>query len=122
MLFHTLPFLLFMLVVVPGFYILRKSPLRIPWLLAASYIFYGWWNPYYLLLIVYSTALDYLLVALMDHSGARGGQGETWGGGEGGKGRRGDKGKGRDRVLALALWISLAMFALLVCAVAFGPP
>ncbi|HVY70178.1 MAG TPA: MBOAT family O-acyltransferase, partial [Verrucomicrobiae bacterium] len=29
--------------------------------------FYGWWNPYYLLLVVYSTALDYFLVALMDH-------------------------------------------------------
>jgi len=33
----------------------------IPWLLAASYFFYAWWNPYYLLLVIYSTALDYLL-------------------------------------------------------------
>src|SRR5215475_9839853 len=67
MLFHTLPFLLFMLVVLPVFFALRKTPLWIPWLLAASYFFYGWWNPYYLLLIAYSTTLDYLLVTLMDH-------------------------------------------------------
>ncbi len=68
MLFHTLPFLIFMLVVLPVFHLLRKTPFWIPWLLSASYLFYGWWNPYYLILIVYSTALDYLLVALMDHS------------------------------------------------------
>src|SRR5215831_10363242 len=67
MLFHTLPFLIFMLVVLPVFFALRKTPCWIPWLLAASYFFYGWWNPYYLLLIAYSTTLDYLLVTLMDH-------------------------------------------------------
>ena len=66
MLFHTWPFLLFMLVVLPVFYALRKTPLWTAWLLAASYFFYGWWNPYYLLLIAYSTTLDYLLVTLMD--------------------------------------------------------
>ena len=67
MLFHTWPFLLFMLVVLPGFYLLRRTVLWIPWLLAASYFFYAWWNPYYLLLVVYSTLLDYLLVTFMDH-------------------------------------------------------
>src|SRR5881398_839571 len=67
MLFHTWPFLIFMLVVLPVFFALRRTRLWIPWLMAASYFFYGWWNPYYLILVVYSTALDYLLVALMDH-------------------------------------------------------
>jgi len=67
MLFHTWPFLVFMLVVLPVFFALRKTQLWIPWLMVASYFFYGWWNPYYLLLVVYSTALDYFLVALMDH-------------------------------------------------------
>lgn len=66
MLFHTWPFLVFMLVVLPVYFTLRKTPLWIPWLLAASYFFYAWWNPYYLLLVIYSTALDYLLVTLMD--------------------------------------------------------
>src|SRR6478672_10524743 len=67
MLFHTWPFLLFLLVVVPGFLLLRRTRLWIPWLLLASYVFYGWWNPWYLLLVGYSTALDFTLVALMDH-------------------------------------------------------
>src|SRR5512146_1247029 len=67
MLFHTWPFLIFMLVVLPVLFALRGTRLWIPWLMAASYFFYGWWNPYYLLLVVYSTALDYLLVTLMDH-------------------------------------------------------
>jgi D-alanyl-lipoteichoic acid acyltransferase DltB (MBOAT superfamily) len=67
MLFHTLPFLVFMLVVLPVFFALRRTRFWIPWLLVASYFFYGWWNPYYLLLVFYSTTLDYLLVTLMDH-------------------------------------------------------
>lgn len=67
MLFHTWPFLVFMLVVLPVFYGIRGTRAWVPWLLAASYFFYAWWNPYYLLLVVYSTALDYLLVTLMDH-------------------------------------------------------
>ena len=67
MLFHTWPFLVFMLIVLPVFFALRKTRLWIPWLMVASYFFYGWWNPYYLLLVVYSTTLDYFLVALMDH-------------------------------------------------------
>src|SRR5208283_1095483 len=37
------------------------------WLAIASYFFYGWWNPYYLLLVAYSTVLDFCLVVLMDH-------------------------------------------------------
>ena len=60
MLFHTLPFLVFMLIVLPVFFALRRTPLWIPWLLAASYFFYGWWNPYYLLLVLYSTTLEFL--------------------------------------------------------------
>ena len=67
MLFHTWPFLIFLLVVLPVFFALRNTRLWIPWLLAASYFFYGWWNPYYLFLVLYSTTLDFFLVALMDH-------------------------------------------------------
>src|SRR5689334_20334126 len=72
MLFHTWPFLVFMLVVLPVFFALRRTKLWIPWLMGASYFFYGWWNPWYLILVVYSTALDYLLVTLMDDSRGRG--------------------------------------------------
>src|SRR6266404_2225499 len=67
MLFHTWPFFLFLLIVLPGFFALRKTRLWLPWLTVASYFFYGWWNPYYLFLVVYSTVLDFCLVAMMDH-------------------------------------------------------
>jgi D-alanyl-lipoteichoic acid acyltransferase DltB (MBOAT superfamily) len=67
MLFHTWPFFAFLLVVLPVFFALRRTRLWLPWLTLASYFFYGWWNPYYLLLVVYSTLLDFGLVALMDH-------------------------------------------------------
>ena len=73
MLFHTWPFLVFLLIVLPVFFALRKSRLWLPWLTVASYFFYGWWNPYYLFLVFYSTVLDFCLVALMDHC-PRGGQ------------------------------------------------
>ena len=67
MLFHTWPFAIFLAIVLPVFFALRKTRLWLPWLTVASYFFYGWWNPYYLLLVVYSTLLDYALVAFMDH-------------------------------------------------------
>src|SRR6266496_4795905 len=67
MLFHTWTFLIFMVVVLPVLFALRRTRFWIPWLLIASYSFYGWWNPYYLILVFYSTLLDFILVALMDH-------------------------------------------------------
>ena len=73
MLFHTWPFAIFLFIVLPVFFALRKTRLWLPWLTAASYFFYGWWNPYYLFLVLYSTVLDFSLVALMDHC-PRGGQ------------------------------------------------
>src|SRR5437867_5112397 len=68
MLFHTWPFLLFLLIVLPVFFALRKTRLWLTWLTVASYFFYDWWNPYYLFLVLYSTVVDFCLVALMDHS------------------------------------------------------
>ncbi len=67
MLFHTWPFAIFLLIVLPVFFGLRKTRLWLPWLTVASYFFYGWWNPYYLFLVLYATVLDFCLVALMDH-------------------------------------------------------
>src|SRR4051794_22375273 len=67
MLFHTWTFALFLAVVLPLLFALGRTRFWIPWLLIASYTFYGWWNPYYLILVFYSTLLDFILVALMDH-------------------------------------------------------
>ncbi|HBF03316.1 MAG TPA: membrane-bound O-acyltransferase family protein [Verrucomicrobiales bacterium] len=66
MLFHTWTFLFFFLVILAGHAVLGRSRLGIPWLLMASYVFYGWWHPAYLGLIFYSTLLDYWVVHWMD--------------------------------------------------------
>ena len=60
MLFHTWSFVVFFIVVYVVYLSLKKTQLWIYWLLVNSYFFYGWWNLLYLLLIVYSTLLDYV--------------------------------------------------------------
>jgi len=65
MLFHTWTFVLFFLVFYPVYLLVKGTRLKLPWLLAASYVFYGWWNPLYLLLILWATAVDYLAVVGM---------------------------------------------------------
>ncbi len=45
--------------------LIKGTRFRLPWLLAASYVFYGWWNPVYLLLILWATTVDYLAVRAM---------------------------------------------------------
>jgi len=78
MLFHSWPFLVFMLAVVPLFYALRKTRLWLPWLIASSCFFYGWWNPYYLVLVLYATCLNYFAVVLMDHCPPAGQPANIW--------------------------------------------
>ena len=68
MLFHSWLFAPFLLIVIFVYFSLSNTRLWMAWLLVASYVFYAAWNPYYLLLIVYSTALDYFAVILMDRS------------------------------------------------------
>lgn len=45
---------------------LHKTKLWCGWLLVCSYVFYGWWHPYYVLLILWSTCIDFFAVAAMD--------------------------------------------------------
>jgi len=73
-LFHNWVFFAFFAVVYPVFLLIRHTRWRVPWLLAASYVFYGWWNPYYLFLILYATMIDYLAVLGM----ARWGRKKRW--------------------------------------------
>jgi D-alanyl-lipoteichoic acid acyltransferase DltB (MBOAT superfamily) len=62
MLFNTQPFAIFFVAVFCGAWLLRRSDRpRILFLLAASYVFYGWWSWKFLGLIVFSTALDYVV-------------------------------------------------------------
>ncbi|HEX6885259.1 MAG TPA: MBOAT family protein [Planctomycetota bacterium] len=58
MLFNSLHFLAFFPVAV-GIYFLLAHRWRWAWLLAASYYFYMWWRPSYLVLLVAITVVDY---------------------------------------------------------------
>lgn len=74
MLFHTWAFLVFFAIVYPIYLVVKRTRLRLPCLLAASYLFYASFNPLYLVLIAYSTVVDYLIVARM----AAGSQKKAW--------------------------------------------
>lgn len=113
MLFHTWPFLVFMLVALPAFFALRKTRLWLPWLIVSSYFFYGWWNPYYLVLVFYSTSLNYFLVALMDHCQPAGPRADIWG--------RLMRLRFNDRVLRAA-FVGASLAAVAALAAAFGGP
>ena len=70
MLFHAPEFWIFLPVVLLAFYCmpLRAGKLL---LLAASYFFYMWWNPYFSILILSSTAVDYWVGLGMAGAGVR---------------------------------------------------
>jgi alginate O-acetyltransferase complex protein AlgI len=60
MLFHTFEFFVFMIVVVAFTFVLPRV-VTLPFLLAASYFFYGWSGPFFLLLLIASSVTDYTL-------------------------------------------------------------
>jgi D-alanyl-lipoteichoic acid acyltransferase DltB (MBOAT superfamily) len=69
MLFHTWVFFAFFLIVYPVYLLVRgNNQLMNLWLMIASYTFYGWWNRWYLLLLFGTSAIDYLMVLLMERS------------------------------------------------------
>lgn len=63
MLFNSLDFAVFLpLVFLLYWFVFHRSVrLRNAFLIAASYFFYGWWDWRFLFLIVFSTAVDYLV-------------------------------------------------------------
>ncbi|MCP3930005.1 MAG: MBOAT family protein [Bacteroidetes bacterium] len=60
MLFNSLIFLAFLLIVLPFAYYLPAKPKKI-FLLSASYFFYGFWDWRFCFLILFSTILDFLI-------------------------------------------------------------
>lgn len=71
MLFHTWTFVIFFIIFYLVYLPIRRTRLKLPWLVAASYVFYGWWNPLYLLLIAWATSIDYFSVTRMARGGRR---------------------------------------------------
>ncbi|GBE30300.1 peptidoglycan O-acetyltransferase [bacterium BMS3Bbin04] len=65
MLFQSLDFLVLLLAVFGAIILLRTHLLQLVMLLVASYVFYMWWNPIYILLIVGSTLVDYIAGRMM---------------------------------------------------------
>jgi len=65
MLFHTWTFAFFFLVFYSVYVAVKGTRLRLPWLLVASYVFYACWNPLYLILVLWSTSVDFLAVVGM---------------------------------------------------------
>ena len=65
-------FLVFFAIVYPGYLLLKGTRWRLPWLLVASYVFYGWWEWRYIPLLLFSTVVDYWIGrALAGSSDAR---------------------------------------------------
>ncbi len=65
MLFNSLTFVVFFVVVVSAYWSMRSWPARKNLLVAASYIFYGAWNPPFALLLFGTTAMDFYLGRIM---------------------------------------------------------
>ena len=66
MMFQNWIFLPFFLIAYAVYLAVKRTRLKNLWILIASYVFYGWWNPLFLLLIGYATVFDYIMVALME--------------------------------------------------------
>ena len=60
MTFNSLNFLVFVGIFYPTYFLL-KGQAKIVFMLAASYLFYGWWDWRFLSLIVLSTTIDYFV-------------------------------------------------------------
>lgn len=61
MLFHTAQFVIFLVVVFAVYWLLPWHRGRMFWLLLASFVFYMSWNPWLILLILFSAGVDYLV-------------------------------------------------------------
>lgn len=71
MLFHTWTFLLFFTATYPLFRITKTIKGKRLFIMISSFIFYGWWNPLYLVLISWVICLDFTSVFLMYKTGRK---------------------------------------------------
>src|SRR4051812_4446722 len=58
MLFNSFAFAVFLPIVLGGYYILSSRAQNV-WILIASLVFYGWWDPRFILLLAVPTIIDY---------------------------------------------------------------
>jgi alginate O-acetyltransferase complex protein AlgI len=67
MLFHTPEFAVFLAVLVAILAIVRGDRARKLVLTGASYLFYMWWNPIFVLPLLATTAIDYQVAGMLEH-------------------------------------------------------
>src|SRR5205814_7508343 len=61
----------FLPLVLAGYYALpARSTARNAWLIVMSYVFYGWWNPWFVLLMLFVTGVNYVCGLLIARPGA----------------------------------------------------
>jgi alginate O-acetyltransferase complex protein AlgI len=66
MLFPTFSFLIFFCVTFTVYWCIKKHRLRMGWLLFASCVFYMSWNPWLILLILFSAGIDFLAAQALE--------------------------------------------------------
>ncbi len=71
MVFSSFIFVFYFLPLVLALYWVVPTAARNPLLTIASYIFYGWWNPVFCLLMLFSTAVDYFCGLWLSRAGGR---------------------------------------------------
>ncbi|MBP1689198.1 MAG: hypothetical protein H6Q33_5341, partial [Deltaproteobacteria bacterium] len=66
MTFDSLSFLAFLVLIYAAYWCVRTWRVRKMLLLGASYLFYGAWNPFFVLLIVATTGFDWIAARWME--------------------------------------------------------
>ncbi len=67
MLFDSSAFLIFFAIFLLGYHFVRSRVfLRNLWLIAASFVFYGWWDPRFLLLLIFTATVDFGVAMLVE--------------------------------------------------------
>jgi alginate O-acetyltransferase complex protein AlgI len=74
MVFTTHIFLFYFLPLFLAVYFLLPNGWRNLWLTVASYVFYGWWEPWFVFLMMFTTVLDYIWGKVITRPGATRGQ------------------------------------------------
>jgi len=72
MLFQTWPFFIFFAIVYGVYLLVQRTRLRLPLLLASSYVFYAWLSPLYLIPLAYATIVDYFVAGRIEKSPRKG--------------------------------------------------
>jgi alginate O-acetyltransferase complex protein AlgI len=71
MLFQSWSFLAFFVIAFAGHLLLRRTPLRLSWLLLSSYAFYASWEPLWCVILAWLTVSTFFAVWLMDRTAWR---------------------------------------------------